>query len=98
MRASTVVARSIPPGPLSPAAAQQRNLLIRGIAWELDKLALPLRMLIEACHPVARHNQTQPDATSQKRMEDPAVPDGEVFRTALTRATDALSRFGGRPS
>lgn len=74
VRASAVVARSIAPGQLSPAAAQQRNALIRDIAWELDKLALPLRTLVEACHPPDR---------------------GEVFRGALTLATDALSRFHG---
>lgn len=51
VRASAVVARSIAPGQLSPAAAQQRNALIRDIAWELDKLALPLRTLVQACRP-----------------------------------------------
>jgi len=44
VRASAVVARSIAPGQLSPAAAQQRNALIRDIAWELDKL-------VQACRP-----------------------------------------------
>jgi len=83
VRASAVVGRVVP-GSLSPAAAQQRNALIRGIAWELDKLALPLRTLTEACHPLAQ-------------MEGPAVPGGEIFRTALTRATDALTRFQGQP-
>ena len=52
VQASRVVARSIPPaGPLSPAAARQRNSLIRGIAVELDALAEPLRSLTEACEP-----------------------------------------------
>jgi hypothetical protein len=58
VRASAVVGRAIRPGPLTPAAAQQRDVLIRAIARELDDLAGPLQALLEGI----RHPDQQAEA------------------------------------